>query len=297
MKKHIESKNTFPFPVEVQPKLDGPMDYLSLMNTIQFLSDKYPFMGVTYIGTSVLGRGIPMVVLGKGDKDTKSVMYVGSQRGTEWISTTVLLRFICDYCEAYENSATVSGINMSTLFESRNVCIIPCLNVDGADIVSSGVENCILKDRLTSLNGGEDFHSWIFNARGVDLKGCYSSDDTKTTGFEEDVDFFAPSEPECASLCNLLRFSDEISALLTVSAESESLRYVEEDDRSLSVAKLISGMTHLDVSKASSCGNLIDWYSTKLHKTALDADLGSAADLTLAYSKLKDALFTLPILN
>ena len=50
----------------------SPIDYRLLMKTLQGLSEKYPFIGITYMGTSILGRGIPLVTLGEGNGRSKN---------------------------------------------------------------------------------------------------------------------------------------------------------------------------------------------------------------------------------
>ena len=154
----------------------SPVDYKTLMTTLQLLCEKYPFIGVTYLGTSVLGRGIPMVTLGYGESVNKSVLYIGCHHGTDWITTAILLRFIEEYCNAFDNGYNVCNVSVRKLSKARSIYIIPQFNVDGADIQINGVDGCILKDRLTVMNGGDNFSDWQANARGVDLNHNYDAE-------------------------------------------------------------------------------------------------------------------------
>ena len=151
------------------------VDYKTLMNTLQIFSDRYPFVGITYMGTSVLGRGIPMVTMGAARGKCRSVLYVGTHHGMEHITSAVLLRFINDYCEAVDSVGRVYGVSIDNLFRCRTVHVIPQLNVDGADLQINGADGCILRDRLIAMNGGEDFSRWQANARGVDLNHNYDA--------------------------------------------------------------------------------------------------------------------------
>ena len=126
----MNSKKEYAFPKDKY----SPMDYRHLMNELQMLSDRYPFLAVTYMGTSTLGRGIPMVSLGGERGKCKSVLYVGAHHGMEHITSSLLVRFIGDYCETVKHVGRIYGVSTDRLFKSRTVHVIPQLNVDGVNI-------------------------------------------------------------------------------------------------------------------------------------------------------------------
>ncbi len=259
-----------------------PISHETLMSTLQTLSDKYPFIGVTYIGTSVLGRGIPMVTLGKGERGTKAVMYVGAQSGTESVTTNVLLHFVEEYCKICRGGDSVFDINMQRLLEARNIYVIPTLNVDGADLVSRGAEGCILRDRLVSLNGSEDFSAWTFNARGVDLKKNFSAGLTD-------------SEPETASLCSLLRFSEEITTILALHEDRVGLLCADETQKSLATSQLLAGLAGKAIEVGTDEGGLVSWCAKSLGRVAFDLGCPSHG-VCEVYDGLREVLFTCPLL-
>lgn len=73
------------------------IDYACLIGMLHALTEKYPFITVSYMGTSLLGRGIPMITLGGERYRARSVLYVGAHHAAEHITGALLLRFVEDY--------------------------------------------------------------------------------------------------------------------------------------------------------------------------------------------------------
>lgn len=297
----------------------SPLDYRALMDTIQLFSERYPFINVTYMGTSILGRGIPMVSLGDGGGKCKSLLYVGCHHGMEWITSIVLLRFIEDYCEAFKGRDCVYNVNVQRLFRSRTIHVIPQLNVDGADIQINGAGGCILEDRLLSMNGGGDFSHWQANARGVDLNHNYDAGFYDYKKLEAELGINGgcatrfsgespESEPEVASLTSLIRYSSEIRTVLTLHTQGEEIYYTSGGycpPGSRSIGRLLSRMTgyKLTCPEGAACyGGLTDWYIRKMHRPSFTVECGSGVnplpidDYKDIYAKLGEALFSMPIL-
>lgn len=315
-----ERKN-LTFPEGFEPIVDyhSPLDYKKLMNTLQCFSERYPFLSITYMGTSVLGRGIPMVTLGEEGRRRKAVMYVGCHHGMEWLTSIVLLRFINEYCEAYKDSRRICGISIKNLFRSRTIYVIPQFNVDGADIQINGADGNLLKERLISMNEGEDFTHWQANARGVDLNHNYDAGFYEYKRIEEKLGICggAPtrfageipeSEPETASLCSMLRFSSEIGLIMTLHTQGEKIYYAGQNcyvPRSAAIAKLLSGMTGYALSKPegpAAYGGLTDWCTKELRRPSFTIECGKGTnplpleDYQDIYERMREALFSAPLL-
>lgn len=295
------------------------VDYKTLMNTLQIFSDRYPFVGITYMGTSVLGRGIPMVTMGAARGKCRSVLYVGTHHGMEHITSAVLLRFINDYCEAVDSVGRVYGVSIDNLFRCRTVHVIPQLNVDGADLQINGADGCILRDRLIAMNGGEDFSRWQANARGVDLNHNYDAGFAEYKKLEEELGIDggcatrfsgeAPeSEPETASLTALLRYSDEIRGVLALHTQGEEI-YASSGGEQLrgmgAAARLMSSMTGYRLAEPEGCaayGGLTDWCIRKLRLPSFTLECGKGENplpyeqLDDIYSKMRELLFSFPLL-
>ena len=95
--KNSDNKQFYPFD-QNKPILDYPisLDHTRMMQYITCFKERYPFLQVQNIGTSVLGKNIPLLSLGEGDK---CVFYIGAQNGMDWITSIILLRFVNEYAE------------------------------------------------------------------------------------------------------------------------------------------------------------------------------------------------------
>ena len=150
----------------------SPMDHREMMGVLDGLSERFSFLGIISIGESMLGRTIPLVTLGEGEK---SVLYVGAHSGGEWRTSLFLLRFLQEMCEWFEGDACAFRHSVKYLLATRTLYVVPMLNPDGVEYHLHGVEKeHILYDRLIKMNGhDEDFSSWQANGRGIDLRHNY----------------------------------------------------------------------------------------------------------------------------
>ena len=292
------------------------LDYDLMMNYVDHFSERYSFMSITSLGQSLMGRSIPMITLGEGEK---SVLYVGTHHGMEWITSVILLRFINEYCELYKSKGRMYNCTADYVFSTRTLYIIPMLNPDGVDYHINGVrENNILYDRLLRMNGGSmDFSSWQANGRGVDLNHNYNAGFVEYKKTERELGLFggAPtrysgtspeSEPEVGALCNFLRFNDKISAVLTLHSQGEEIYYSSMGKvctRSLALAKAFSSMSGyaLSVPEGSAAyGGLLDWCICEMDIPAFTFECGKGKnplpieDEFKIYTDMREVLFKAP---
>ena len=261
-----------------------PLDYRLMMTYINDMSERYPFISVTYLGESILGRGIPMITLGVGDKN---VMYIGAHGGCEWITSVLLLRFINEYAELYSAKRSIFSYDLEYLFASRSICVVPMLNPDGVDYSINGVaDDNPLYERVSKMNGGgTDYSNWNANSRGVMLARNYNYGFTERKQYELEAGISegAPfgfsgnmpcSEPEVASLCNYLRFSGNISSVLSLYGSGGNIGY----------SKLLRGAERMAQTLERACGyklreeegeGFCDWCATALHIPAFELFCGS----------------------
>lgn len=111
-------------------------NYDVLINDLNSLKSTYPFLYVDSIGDSVLENTIFYIKLGKGKKE---VFYSASFHGNEWITTSVLMKFIEDFCIAYANNSTIYGYSARKIFNSTSIYIVPMLNPDGVNLATGNL--------------------------------------------------------------------------------------------------------------------------------------------------------------
>ena len=145
--------------------------YQKLQSDIRQLKENYPFLEVGSIGYSVLGRTIPYIRIGSGQKE---VFYNASFHANEWITTPVLMRFIEDYAAQYAQNGRLGQYSARQLYNAVSLYIVPMVNPDGVDLVTGGlqpVDNSYKSAQEIAKSFPEiPFPSaWKANIDGVDL--------------------------------------------------------------------------------------------------------------------------------
>ena len=145
--------------------------YEIMKSDIYELNITYPFLQVQNIGFSVLGKQLPIIRLGRGEKE---VFYSASFHANEWITSVVLMKFIEDYCIAYTNNSNLFGYNVRNLFSTVSIYIMPMVNPDGVNLVTGAYNlNSSIYRSFQSI--AKNYPSipfpngWKANFKGVDL--------------------------------------------------------------------------------------------------------------------------------
>ena len=295
------------------------LDHKTMSDELINLSKRYEFIKLSYIGTSVMGRPIPIITL--GDEDAKrGVLYVATHHATENICTSLMLDFIEDYAKIFTEGKYVYGINLHVLYKMRKIYIVPMLNPDGVEYRLHGLDKSSpIWERLIQYNGGEDFSLWNSNGRGVDLNHNYNAyfDEYKSIEREQGITYgrtrfsgeSPESEPETAALTNFIRYNEsKIDGILTFHTQGEEIYYKsqgKEIKRASYIAEAISRFTRYKVSEAeglSSFGGLTDWFIKEVDKPSFTLECGKGEnplDISCEwemYCRLRELLFNFPIL-
>ena len=258
----------------------------------------------------MLGRGIPAVTLGKGEK---SVLYVGGQQGGASITTWLLLRMLEEYCELYRSKGLWGSYSVPYLFSTRTLYVIPMLNPDGIEYCLHGVQaDHILRERLLAMNHeSEDFSDWQANARGVELTKNYPYRfaNGKQIESESDVGLGAPSgysgqypesEPEIGHLCNYIRFHSDIKILMELCTGQEKIVYmpqVGKNDHRMHTAQVLArngGDLPYSAQLEDEYGTLLGWCEEELALSGfrLECGKGTRRDAFPFYTRIRNMLIS-----
>lgn len=281
---------------------DRYLDYEKTMAKIDGYMQKYEFISVIGLGDSMLGRMIPVITLGEGKTN---IVYVGGEAGDDFVSTAMLLRFVRDICEIYKNHGSAFGFSAENIFKNYTLIVLPLLNPDGAHYRSHGVnEDNPLFERISKSNGkrldAESFLLWRGNARGVDLRYNYGTENSEF-------------EPECevGALCNFLRFGFNPNMLFSFSKSDteQGAIFFGEGEKENKIAMALTQMSGLrrifrEVNETSQ--TLSDWARRELSCTSFSVELPSIRGVSeknlddklfSCYAEIRKLFFCAPFLN
>jgi g-D-glutamyl-meso-diaminopimelate peptidase len=279
--------------------------YCEMMKELDALCGEYPFFMRSVIGKSLVGREIPLISVGKGKK---SVLFVGTHHGMEWITTALLLDFLRDI-----GKEVTRGGNLSFVLENRTLYVVPMLNPDGVELQINGKDELNpLTERLNAMSGG-DFSRWQANGRGVDLNHNYDAGFFEYKEYEREHGITAgatlfsgehpESEPETSALCAFIR-ARGIDLLIALHTQGEEIYYDYGGvipERSRVIARRLSALTGYTLSEptgSASYGGLKDWFIKEYGLPGFTFECGRGvnplpiSDSDIIYKGLKDAFFS-----
>lgn len=164
----IGSSLTVPFDFSVTPT-DIYFTFSALQLTLEGLKARYPFLELTSVGRSVMGKELYAVKIGTG---ARAVFYNASHHANEWITTPVLVKFIEDYAAKVASGGEVGGYSASELYKSASLYIMPMVNPDGVDLVTGELNEGPFYDGAVRISRNYPQipfpNGWKANIRGVD---------------------------------------------------------------------------------------------------------------------------------
>lgn len=208
--------------------------YDIMMLNIQRFILKYPFLNIGTIGTSAMGKNIPYIQIGFG---SNKVLYVGSTHANEWITSTLLMKFIEVFSDSYLQEKNIfENISAKEIYESSTIIIVPMLNPDGVDLVVDDIDKLsseYINAKNISLNYPNiPFPSgWKANILGIDLNLQFPAEwqQAKEIKYNQGYIYPAPRDfvgnypleaPEAISIYELA-ISNDFSLMLTYHTQGE----------------------------------------------------------------------------
>lgn len=130
---------------------------------ISTLCSKFNFISHSYIGYSVLGKPLHTLKIGSG---SKKIFICSGTHGNEWITSSLILRFINDFCNNYINHF---------IYENFSIYFFPVVNPDGINLVNGHFpKHSYIYTNSYAISKSFPYipfpSGWKSNIRGVDLK-------------------------------------------------------------------------------------------------------------------------------
>lgn len=267
----------------ISPIVEGKVayDFALLTEHINQLKEVYPFIRIQTIGTSVLGKPIQEIRLGRGNK---KVHFNAAFHANEWITTPILMSMLNTFLLSLTNSVPIRGLYTLPLYEQVNLSIVPMVNPDGVDLVINGPTEQLREQVIEMNQGSTDFSRWKANIRGVDLNKQFPANweiekerNVKVPNFRDFPGENPLTEPESVAMANLARENlfDRLIALHTQGKEiywgyegfepPESQFLANEFQR-------VSG--YQAIQYIDSHAGFKDWYIQEFRKPGFTVELG-----------------------
>ena len=152
-------------------RTDIPMTSEACAQTIQKLAEAYPFLKIATLTTTAFGRPVYAIRIGEGERQ---VIFSAAHHANEWITTPLLLKFLEELCEAFQNGGSIYGVPAKTILKYSTVHLVPMVDPDGVDLVTGAIRPQTPEYNIARQIAG-DFpdipfpDGWKANLLGVDL--------------------------------------------------------------------------------------------------------------------------------
>ncbi|WP_144548024.1 M14 family metallopeptidase [Bacillus sp. X1(2014)] len=258
-------------------------DYSNLLKDINRLKEIYPFIQVSNIGNTVLGRDIPEIMVGTGEK---KVHYNGSFHANEWITSMAIMTFLNDYLLSLTNHQPIRGLNVFPLYQQSTLSIVPMVNPDGVDLVLNGPpDQEEWQTRVVEFNkGSTDFTEWKANIRGVDLNDQFparweleKARNPNEPGPRDYVGEKPLLEPEAIAMANLTKERD-FARVLAFHTQGEVIYWgfenLEPAESEVIVQEFSRVSGYEPVKTIASYAGYKDWFIQDWQRTGFTIELG-----------------------
>ena len=156
-------------------RTDVPMTAALCDETIRAIVEAYPFCRSQLLTTTAFDRPIRTLVIGEGPR---KVIYTAAHHANEWITASVLLKFVEEFAEAIRTDGEIFGVNAKDLADRTTIYTVPMVDPDGVDLVTGVIQpgqvQYEMAARLSENYPTIPFpDGWKANLLGVDLNLQY----------------------------------------------------------------------------------------------------------------------------
>lgn len=106
---------------------------------------------------------------------SKEVFYGAAFHSNEWITSTLLMKFVEDLCVSYSRNIILHGFNVRQLLNDSTLYIVPMVNPDGVNLVTGNL-NFNSREYTYAKNISKKYpnipfpNGWKANINGVEFK-------------------------------------------------------------------------------------------------------------------------------
>ena len=252
------------------------------------------------------------MTVGEGER---RVLYSAAHHANEWLTATVLLKFIEDYAVAIRTGGTIGGVSAEELSRTAAISLVPMVNPDGVALVTGTAtpEEVAQAQELARFYPAIPFpEGWKANLQGVDLNLQYPagwlqareikfSQGYTRPGPRDFVGRFPLSQPEVQALYD---YTERIDPYIVIAWHSQGeVIYWQYGGIAVPGARELaeqfaekSGYALEDTPYASSFAGYKDWFIQRYRRPGFTIEVGTGEN-PLPISQF-DAIYTasLPIL-
>ena len=255
--------------------------YQQLEEDISILSRVHPdFIQSKIIGSSVAGKNIYAVKLGKGEKE---ILLNAAHHAYEHMTSNLLMKMIDRYAAAYLNNEKFADYPVKLILDRISIWFVPMINPDGVELVQNG--NCGIYNQqvLTKINNYNNcFRAWKANIRGVDLNRQYpvlwesiinNPGKPAPAGYKGAAPL---TEPEALALYNFTNSRNFETAISYHSSGRVIFTRLGHGRYTAKLANRISkatGYQIIDLTFNSSGGGFSDWFIITKKRPALTVEI------------------------
>lgn len=256
------------------------------------LIKEFPFLENGVLGRSVLGKEIPFIRFGKGEK---KIIITGAHHGKEWITSILNMQILSSISTMYKEKKRYGETDIAIFFNTHSLYFVPMINPDGVNLCILGLTEDIpvfTRSRLIGMNSmSEDFKDkWQANIRGVDLNHNYDAlfEKGKALAFADGV--YGPcasrysgehpeSEPETQGL---VAFTKEINPDIVIAYHSQGEeifykfngKHAPGADLIAETLSRVTGYELIEADGVTDCSGYKDWVIEKFNIPAFTIEVG-----------------------
>ncbi len=257
-------------------------DYKRLVEDVEKISAKYPFIETKSIGQSVMKKPIYCLKIGDGER---KLFLNGAHHGLEYLTSAFLMKFLWEFAKAVSENGEFFGYDAKEFAENVSVYVVPMVNPDGVDIAINGLDiTNPYHQKLISSVGIHSFNKvWQSNARGVDINHNYNASWRVVTSHPCESKYAGPyseSEPETKAMVDFIKKMN-FDILIAFHSQGKEIYYDFDGsvaDNSLHLAEEMakaSGYAVCVPTGTASFGGCKDWFIKEFGKAGFTIEIGS----------------------